>query len=362
LVSQRKGIAMRKRFLLCFLGWICSLTCGWAAPVNKPVTVRELERVLEQASKRPDKEAARELSGLALCERLNGSRLSHWETVLPGRRSRQALITLADVSAFLDLPPEEIPPEAAPDIAEQRRIVALMVAYVNKTVHQLPNLFATRVTESFEDRPGFLRTERPANVFVQHLPFFPAGSDRMNVQYRDGAERKVSGRMEESTVLGLTTRGEFGPILELVLSDTKHTGVRWSHWEPGISGHLAVFCFSVPVGESHYRVYRNVAGYRAEVAVDPADGTVHRFSVLADLKATDSIKEADIVVEYGQVALGGSTYWCPVKSVALSMSLEGSGTFSGTQVRTRVNDVAFVGYRRLGSEAKVLTGEETGPG
>jgi hypothetical protein len=353
---------MRMRFLLCLLGWIGPLACTLAASTNRPVTVRELEQILGQASKRSDKEAARELSRLALCERLNGTRLSHWATVLPGRRSRDALTTLADVSAFLDLPVEEIPVEAEPDIAEQRRIVALMVAYVNKTVHQLPNLFATRVTLSFEDRPGFLRTERPANVFVQHLPFFSAGSDRMNVLYRDGAERKASGQSADSTVLGLTTRGEFGPILELVLSDTKHTGVRWSHWEPGVSGPLAVFCFSVPVGESHYRVYRSVAGYRAELAVDPADGTIHRFQVLADLKATDPVKEADIVVEYGQVALGGSTYWCPVKSVALSMSLENSGTFSGTQVRTRVNDVVFIGYRRLGSESRVLTGEETGPG
>lgn len=355
---------MRKRLLLCVLGWVCSTVPAWAAPANRPVTVAELEQVLDQVRGRSDKEAARQLSMLALSERMNDRRLSRWETALPGRRARQALMTLADVSAFLDPPAGEIPPRATPEVTEQRRIVAAMVAYVNKTMHQLPNFFATRVTLSFEDRPGFEHTQKPTNIFIQHLPFYSIGSDRANVLYRDGAERNRSGRADDSNVVGLTTRGEFGPILELVISDTKHSGVRWSHWEQGASGPLAVFRFSVPTNESHYLVYGKVAGYHAELAVDPAEGTIFRLSVQADLKPTDPIMEADIQVEYARVELGGATYTCPVKSIAMSMARERDDMFrgaSGTPLRTRLNDVAFVQYRRLGSEARVLTGADSGP-
>ena len=54
-----------------------------------------------------DKELANKLSQLNLTERLRPARLSRLEDCLPGVKSREAQIGLADVSAFLALPTEE---------------------------------------------------------------------------------------------------------------------------------------------------------------------------------------------------------------------------------------------------------------
>ena len=127
-----------------------------------------------------------QLSDLQLIERLNTAKLLQLEGNLPGSHARQALTALADLSAFLSLPPAEIPPTPAPDLAEQRRIMALTITYVSKTLHQLPNFSATRITTRFQDQPqGY---EKGGSRFVPAQPLAQAGSASATVFYRDGGE------------------------------------------------------------------------------------------------------------------------------------------------------------------------------
>ena len=133
----------------------------------KRITVEELGQVLAAAHDKPDQEVAQQLSGLELTERLSTVRFSHWEIQSPGPKSPQALMALADVSAFLDLPAAAIPAIAAPGLAAQRRMMALTVDYATKTIHQLPNFSATRVTTSFRDEPEIY--ERPK---MEWFPFY----------------------------------------------------------------------------------------------------------------------------------------------------------------------------------------------
>ena len=117
---------------------------------SKRVTVDELEQVLSASKGQPDAEVARHLSDLELTERLSSARLSHWKMDLRGEKAQRALVALADVSAFLNPPAAEIPATATPSLAEQRRIMGLVVAYVRKTNSQFPNVLATRDTTRFE--------------------------------------------------------------------------------------------------------------------------------------------------------------------------------------------------------------------
>ena len=119
----------------------------------KSITVEQLEQVLAAAHGKPDAKVAQQLSGLQLTERLSMAKLARATAALPGPQSRRSLVMLADVSAFLDPPAAEIPATAAPDFATQRRMIALTVDYASKTIHQLPNFFATRDTVRFEDSP-----------------------------------------------------------------------------------------------------------------------------------------------------------------------------------------------------------------
>ncbi len=74
--------------------------------------------------------------------------------------------------------------------------------------------------------------------------------------------------------------------------------------------------------------------------------------MVAELKPSDPITKADVLVEYGPVEIGGMTYICPVKSVALTRAVVIHKQYSGlnptvavyTDVgppQTLVNDVAF---------------------
>jgi hypothetical protein len=121
----------------------------------KPVTAEQLEGILAATHNAPDAQVAAQLSDLTLIERLSPAVFSRCEADLPGPRARQAFMSLTDMSAFLDPPAAEIPALAKPDPEAQRKMIALTVDYVSKTIHQLPNFYATRVTTTFQDSPSF---------------------------------------------------------------------------------------------------------------------------------------------------------------------------------------------------------------
>jgi hypothetical protein len=354
-----------------------ALSCSAA----KPVTVEQLEQMLASTREASDAQVASQLSDLVLIERLSAARLSRYETDLPGPRTRQALTILSDMSAFLSLPAAETPVIAKPDPKTQREMIALAVNYVNNTIHQLPNFYATRVTTSFQDNPSFDESETgnsqsfTPNVFILYKPLHSIGRYSAAVLYRGGREVVHTGSVE-SGPHGLTTSGEFGPILGTALLDAAQGKLVWSHWEQGAAGPEAVFRFSVPAEKSHYDVsyccilkgngdrvyYRQFSAYDGEIAIDPSNGTVLRLSFKATgLKKPDPIVEANIMVEYGPVELGGRTYICPVKGIAISLASEVRPFSEGVEedfppLQTSLNDVVFEQYHLYRASSHVLPG------
>ena len=354
----------------------------------RPVTVAELEQLLAAAHGQSDGKVARELSDLALTERASSIRLARWEAEFPGRHCHEALTELADASAFLDLPAAEMPANAPPDEDAQKAMLAKTVEYVNTTVSRLPNFYATRRTEHFEDSPprqtaGPLIAGRASALGGRGIsadssdqsayePMHSAGSSNVTVSYRDGYELRGSKRVDFSRMdqtPGLNTAGEFGPILSVVLDGAMQSQPAWGHWEQTASGVAAVFRYSVRQGQSKYFVSlrRNGAiqtifpAYHGEIAIDPAEGAVLRVTVVADFAPPYDQEVSSIMVEYGSVSIGGAPYICPVKSVALSRTSafpsENGSHDQSPPVQTRLNDVAFTGYHIFRAEARILTGD-----
>jgi hypothetical protein len=347
----------------------------------KPVTVQQLDQMLAAAHGTPDIPMAAQLSDVVLIERLSAVRLSRYETDFPGPRTRQALMVLADMSAFLYPPVEEMPAIAKPDPIAQREMIALTVNYVNQTMHQLPNFFATRVTVSFQDNPSIDESKPDNNrSFVSDLvivskSLHSVGRYSAAVLYRGGREVVHAGAVQ-SGPQGLITSGEFGPILGTALLDAAGGDLVWSHWEQGAAGQEAVFRFSVPAEKSHHDVsyccilkgngdrvyYRQFSAYDGEITIDPANGTVLRLSLKATgLKRPDPIVKANIVVEYGPVELGGRTYICPVKGIALSLASETRPLLGGREedfppLQTSLNDVTFEQYHLYRASSHVVPG------
>jgi hypothetical protein len=348
------------------------------------VTVAQLEKLLAAEHAASDGDVAEQLFALQLTERLSAASFARLKAGLPGEKARQALLALADSSEFLNLPAVEIPAAAFPSPAAQRQMMDLVVSYVTTTLHRLPNFMATRETTRFEDSPQITFTEI---LMENYLPLHFVSKSSLPVVYRDGQEladtgaRKHGTRQSESQ--GLVTRGEFGPILSTVLLDAAQSKLTWSHWEEGADGHEAVFSYAVPAQKSHYYVYANsiddftvgastsheyheLAGYHGEIAVDPASGAIRRIVLEADLAPDDPFVRSAIVVKYGAVEIGGKSFICPVKSVALSL-VRSSGASTAQHasgpgpVKTFLNDVAFDKYHRLTSEMRILPADSTEP-
>jgi hypothetical protein len=376
------------------------LTVGIAsqAMAAKRVSVAELEQLLAAAHGQSDGKVAKQLSELELTERASSVRLARWETEFPGHHCHEALTELADASAFLSLPAADIPANPPPDVEEQNAMFARAFQYVNTTISKLPNFYATRRTEHFEDTPAQATIERGSATPIgrgarstglsssaigqsSYEPIHLAGKSTVTVSYQDGFElrgsKKIDIRKFVSSQQGLNTAGEFGPILSVALGDAIMGKIFWSHWEQGstalaANGIEAVFRFTVPQEKSSFSVVvphgRTVdelhPAYHGEIAIDPANGDILRISVVADLAPPYQSMTNSVLVEYGSIPIGGTNYICPVKSVALSKApfyvSEGGKLDGVSPMRTQVNDVAFIDYHLFRAEARILTGESVG--
>jgi hypothetical protein len=305
---------------------------------GRPINGEQLAQMLTAASGEPDEKLAKQLYELELTERLSAATRARCEADLPGPGARRAFRALADRSSFLDPPATEIPVIAEPELEAQRRMLALSADYINKTIHQLPNLYATKVTSSFEHNLKGKKLSRWVST------------ESAIVRYRDGQE--VSGSSEIiARDLGMVTAGEFGPILYAVQQDAAQGDLAWSHWEQGVAAPEAVFRYAVSAGKSHYNVNGQFPAYRGEITVDPSNGMILRLVLMAGPIANLPFRKADFLIEYGPVELGGKTYTCPVKAVALYMEPK----------LWMLDDIVFEQYHLYRASAKMLAEPSEGP-
>jgi len=360
-----------RRIAILFIFAIMFVRIATPASGTRRVTVEQLGEALHAAQGKRDSKIADMLTSLELTERLTPVVLSRWEAKLPGDKSRRSLQVVADKAAFLDPPASEIPALPAPDFAVQTQIMTMAVEYTTKTIKKLPNFFARRDTAFYEDDPPRV-LEDVSRTLIPYQPIHQVNRSVETVLYRDGKEvvdSATTKRMKYNPKAAtLTTHGVFGPILSNTLVDAANGTVKWSHWEQGPSGPVAVFHFSVPREKSHYQVqfccfleapgqrndFQKVPAYHGEIAVDPKDGTIFRLALVADLDPIDPVGISNIMVEYASVEIGGKNYICPVKSVSMWVA---SGAISDAH-QILLNDVDFAQYHLFRSESRILFGND----
>jgi VWFA-related protein len=382
------------------------LAAAMPAMAAKRMTVDELKQIisLAQTMHRPDDMVVQQLAEVKLTARLSGAQLAQMVAACPGPKTVQALHSIADQSAFLDPPADALPSRPAPDQAAQKAIVARAIDYVQHAVAKLPDFLATRVTEHYVDNLRGLdeqASEARGGLFLMNSSSSP-------IAFRDGREsddpavlvsaestdKKGRGKVAngppiQSPVSGMSSWGDFGPILAVVVLDAADGKLDWAHWETEDGKPIAVFQFAVDRAASHYQVnycceassgpvdYMNgspndrrlsvvalTPGYHGRLEIDPDTGAVLRISVQADLRNDDPIQRASMMVEYAPVQIGAGKYICPTRSVSITYSraeYESHGAIESTN-RLQLNDVEFTGYHRFGSEVKLLLDADANSG
>ncbi len=183
----------------------------------------------------------------------------------------------------------------------------------------------------------------------------------------------------------------------MILTDTVKGKVNWSHWEQTAAGPVAVFHYSVPSSASHFEVINSLQrqtslegtatpsvgsrqvssieakptggsntstfltrpGYHGSLWVDPVTGAILRITMDADTKGSAQFKRASILVQYGPVQIGESEFICPVRSLALSMAVNGANLDPLTRMPTDaptqwLNESLFTGYHRFAATTRIV--------
>ena len=353
-------------------------------PGVEKVTVAQLEELVHAQT-----DLQRKLANLELTERLSTPRLDALLSRIHGERERQALTADGDMSIALEPPADEIVNRPPPPADEQRAILERTFDYLRNAIPKLPDFYALRNTERFEEAPG--RPDEIWKIPHQDQTLHFATEEHATVLYRNGQEvvekkqklgkgRVFRGMRER----GLETRGTFGPILTYMLTAaaTSPSTLSWKRWERGKDGDLAVFSYRVastngvpeltfcclPKGDGT-TLYRNRADNSGEFTVNPDTGAIMRIVINADLNEERDpdapLIRSQIMVEYGPMELAGKTYICPQRSVEISRGRterelhEWGMAFSiYSHFETMINDVTFGGYHKFGSEARILPGFE----
>jgi VWFA-related protein len=363
---------------------------SWAA---KRLTVAQFEQMMitDQAAHKPDIEIARKISDVVLSERLTDLELGQLsKQFASGSQPAMALLLLADRSAFLDPPANEVPATPAPDAPTQQQLLEAAKRFAVETLPNLPNLLATRTTFSFDDSPQ----EVMKGGYLERIGLHLIGSSKTEVSVRNEKENPSTrtGAVSSPTQGGLMTWGEFGSTLLIILSDSGRGKTAWSHWEKTASGVVAVFHYEVPKTESHYEIdtpvekvqpnggsnrwartggmaamaasstaalVRTKPGYQGSLWIDPASGTILRLTLVAELKGNSTFQRGAILVDYGRVPIADKTVICPVRSLALSTApATVNANFEGVATEW-LNENLFTDYHMFASTSRILNQQST---
>ena len=344
--------------------------------------LREAINELQQAS---DSEGERRLKEMELTERLSSSELAKWLTTLKGRKSREALTALADQSAFLFPPAEDTLDQAPPSLQEQHQIAQRTVGYVSRMIPILPNLNTERITTLYSEPH---HPEQTWKTSFGNQSLDPVSTTEATVHVSNGKEvvqeaptstnMQVSDRNGIFESRSLQTEGTFGPILASVLIAVAKPDSKliWERWEKAEKGTLAVFRYNIPGKTPVFRVgfccmavdgvlqnFETYAPTYGEIAVDPATGAILRLTMRASLAWRLPLQHSDIMIEYGPVTLGGTSYICPIRSVEISrqrsvvLRTEFGETFKVyAPFVTILNDVKYENYQLFRSSSRILPG------
>ena len=347
-------------------------------PFTEGVTVQNLEQILNQDQNKSDAEAARQLNGLELTECLSSSKLAMWQAALKGKRTREALIALADQAVFLPPPAAEVPPSPPPGIAAQQQMILRTLDYMKNTIPRLPDFFANRETAQYNQLPRKSGETWKVAPIDQSLHL--SETLKSKVLFRGGKEisegKRSWGKSLQPGERALDTVGTFGPILRVVLAAATGHGseLAWSRWEQHPNGRRAVFHYKVPEAAASFLVgfcclpvdYKQVpfekkASVHGEFAIDPDTGAILRLTVEADLEPRLPLDYSGIMVEYAPVDIGGIKYICPVRSVSLARQRTvtevhewGEAFKVFAPYETVANDVSFSNYHRFRSSMRIV--------
>ena len=324
------------KYAACF---ISLLVVGIAESAERNLDVSQLVGSVTSAFAvdRNDKRIARSLKSMRLTESLTEETTGLLLKMGAGPETARALQMLQRQSARLPLPPAEVlATSPAPSESELREITLRAQHYVSEYLLQFPDFIATENVRQFHNYeanyspsvfPG--ADQRLISVddrWHEGIVYTTEIADAAGREYHEkrGAGKDISSRITR------ISRGEFGGMLAEILGPGRDYKFGWDRWEVVNCVRTAVLRYNVDTAASRYTVsYRVVdpggksraqnvnVGHRGLVYVDPRSGAVMRLILYAiGFPELAEVNAAGHVLDYGEVNIGGKSYFIPVRSIA----------------------------------------------
>ena len=345
------------RVLLCAL-----LLAVHAQAADPPVTVSDLVSVLTcaLATDRDDQRIARAVKATRLCEQISEETIGLLKQMGVGPLTIRALAALRKDSAGLPKPAEDpISPAPVPSAAEQARMLDAVRRWSGAYFAGLPDFVCTRTVRQFRNyalvrHPSFTQPDRMEPMADDR--WHAAGSYSVEASYVGGRDsyrvtfvdnKPFHGSFEQFGREVLA--GEFGGLMTEIVDPSRGATVEWDHWEVYRARRMGVFRYAVDLKHSRYWLRNPTTppakiAHRGLVYVDPQTGVIGRLILYGTGLTFDApINAVGIVLDYGNVPIGGATFVLPLSGLS----------YARVQRRETREEIEYRDYRKFQSESTV---------
>jgi hypothetical protein len=234
--------------------------------------------------------------------------------------------------------------DPAPTQEQQTVFLGNIAHFIENYVNTLPNLVCLETTEQYK-----------GNKNGDHWKQGDTLSARLTLV--KGREHTTLERVNNIPVQNvhqrwkrpLTTEGEFGDMLAVVLSKGADAQITWNRWETINGKHVAVFDYAINREHSSLRLSLSdlaqaVLPYSGFLFADPDSGTVWRVTDhVTDIPKHLQTLEMQTTLDYGEVEIAGKTYVLPTHATVFERSHTDS-------IR---NEITFSNYNKFEAESTV---------
>lgn len=238
-----------------------------------------------------------------------------------------------------------------PSAEEQSQLLEHVRGAALNYARSLPDFICTQVVKRYVDTNGRDRWA-PLDTLTVKLSYFDQKED-----YKLLTINNKPTNVEYMKSGGSASKGEFGTILHVLFDPISAGEFHWKSWTTLRKHAAAVFTYRVERAHSSYVVSVQLAenhtqeaqvGFHGEFVADRDTKMLLHLTTEAEVPAGFPMRESGTSLDYDFAEVGGREYLLPLRAVVEMRS---------ARLHTR-NEVAFHGYQKFQTEAKISFGTE----
>ena len=239
----------------------------------------------------------------------------------------------------------------APTQEQQNTILGNIGSFVENYISTLPNLICVKTTEQYKGNKNGDRWKQ-LDTLTSRLTLVK-GREKATLERVNNKPLTDIRRVWRAP---LTTEGEFGDMLAVVLSRGSNATLSWRGWETLNGKHVAVFGYSIDQAHSSLNMHFSdlasaVLPYSGSLYADPDSGTVWRVTDFAKLPPEFHATDIQTTLDYNEVTISGKTLLLPVHATVVEHGDSG----------TNRNEITFSDYRKFEAESTITFGDGAPP-